>query len=139
MRAPFSCALLLQVEVPRSLVGGATALVLDGWAGQGSQRGFGPGTVDLLRHARRLGAERGRSGDLVPVTVSSDHHSAASPLLPPPLIGWDRTECCDPWLLGVEGGVEDSFYSGFDEVTARSGPAACRGSWSRWLRESVRR
>ena len=66
----------------------------------------------------RRGSERLRAGDLVAVTVGGDDQGAASPLLPPPPIGWDRTECRCPWLFRVEGGVEDGFCSGFDEVSA---------------------
>ena len=76
------------------------------------------GSVDLLRCAFGLGAERVRVGDLVPVTVSGDDQGAASPLVPLPTAGGYRTECCNPWLVGVEGGVEDGFCSGFDEAAA---------------------
>ena len=86
--------------------------------GQRPVCGFGPGAVDLLRCTSRLGAEWGRVGDLVSVSVGGDNHSAPSPLLPlPPSRGY-RTECCNPWFVGVEGGVEDCFCSGFDEVAA---------------------
>ncbi len=93
--------------MPRRLGGGAPTLVLEGRAGQRPERGFGAGAVDLLRRAFGLGAERCRIGDLVPVTVSSDNQGAASPLLPlPPNRGY-RAECGNPWLVGVEGGVEE--------------------------------
>lgn len=65
-----------------------------------------------------MGAERGRVADLVPVTVSGHDHGAASPLPPFPPIGWDRTECRNPWFVGVDGGVQDCFCSSFDEVAA---------------------
>lgn len=104
--------------MPRRLDGGAPTLVLEGRAGQRPERGFGTGAVDLLRRAFGLGAERVRVGDLVPVTVSSDNQGAASPLLPLPPTGGYRTEGCSPWFVVVEGGVEDGFCSGFDEVAA---------------------
>ena len=108
----------LQVEVPSRLGGGPPTLVLDSWAGQGSQCCFGPGAFDLLRCALGLGAERVRVGDLVVVPVGDHNQGAASPLLPLPPTGGHWTECCNPWLAGAESGVEDCFCSGFDEVTA---------------------
>lgn len=79
---------------------------------------FCAGSVDLLRHSFRLGAERVRVGDLVPLTVGGHNQGAASPLLPLPPTGRYRTECRNPELVGVEGGVEDGFCSGFDGVAA---------------------
>ena len=100
------------------LGGGAPALVLDGWAGQGPERGFCAGAVDFLRCALGLGAERGRVGDLVAVSVGGDRHSAASPLLPRSFTVRHRTECRGPGLVGLQGGVEDRFCPGFDELAA---------------------
>ena len=57
-------------------------------------------------------------GDLVSVSVGGDDQGAASPLSPLPPTGGYRTEGCNPWFVGVEGGVEDGFCSGFDEVAA---------------------
>lgn len=108
----------LQVEVPSRLGGGALTLVVGGRAGQGSQCCFSSGALDFLRSAFRLGAERVRVGDLETVTVSSHNHNAVAPRLPHPPTGGYRTECGNPWLVGVEGSVEDGFGSGFNEVAA---------------------
>lgn len=52
------------------------------------------------------------------VSVGGDDQGAPSPLSPLPPTGGYRTEDCNSWLVGVEGGVEDGFCSGFDEVAA---------------------
>lgn len=94
----------------------ATALALDGRASQRPQCCFGPGAIDPLHRTLRLGAERGRVGDLIAVTVCGDNQGASTPLFALAPAGRDLTECLGPGFLGAEGGVEDGGGSGFDEL-----------------------